>query len=91
MVRFSRGLWLGALALALGLGSAGCTGDTGSSKSSPPKEKAPPGMEMNARKQKEMAEKFGKGGVVTDQQEKDKDKDKENGKDKEKPKEKDKD
>jgi hypothetical protein len=86
MVRFIKRTWIGALVLALGLVSAGCSGDTGTgtSQKGPPKDL--PGPKMNAEKQREMAEKHGHG-KTTDEADKD-DKDKPAEKDKDKAKEK---
>ena len=85
MVSIIRGLSLGGFVLALALGSAGCSQDTGQA---PPKGGG--GGNMMQQKMKEMGEKHGggKGAAQPEDkdQEKEKDKDKEKTKDKEKDK-----
>jgi hypothetical protein len=86
MVGLIRIWWLGAFILALGLGSAGCSGgDTGQA---PPK--GPGGGNMMQQKMKEMSEKHGGGAGKAQPEDKDKEKDKDKDNDKEKPKEDDK-
>ena len=77
MLRMTKTARLGALVLALGLGSAGCSGSD-TKQQPPPKEGG--GGDMMGQKMKEMAEKHG-GGAHADE---DKDKDKDEDKDKDK-------
>ena len=81
MLRMTKATRLGAFVLALGLGSAGCSGSD--TKQQPPP-KGGGGGDMMGQKMKEMAEKHGGGSHA------DKDKDEDKDKDKEKEKEKDK-
>jgi hypothetical protein len=92
MLRFVKGTLLAALVVTLGLGSAGCGGETAKpTKQDPAAIKA--GMEKMEKQRKEMAEKQGQGDGAADKGSKDKaDANKEKDKDKNKEKkEKDKD
>jgi hypothetical protein len=80
MLRFVKGTLLSALVLALGLDSTGCGGETAKPKQD--EEAVRKGMEKMGKKQKEMAEKYGKPSGTAEEADKDKadankDKDKE--------------
>jgi uncharacterized protein HemX len=92
MVRFIRGLFLGAMVFALGLGLAGCGGGTDSKEKGKDKTKIKEGTDR-IKNMQEQQEQLKKQGLIPGKDSKapDKDKDTSDEKDKEKDKEDDKD
>ncbi len=74
MIRFLKALLFAALVLVLGLGTAGCSGDSTPDQSQ--KGKAGRGADMMPKQMKEMTEKYGRGDQGAEAADQDKVKDK---------------